>query len=123
MFLKSADYWHRAPVPQRIYESLGPKMKFLVMLRDPVDRLHSDYSFNVSPSKNSRKSYLDLNGPTSLSEFSHKYTQLAMLSFLYCFVVKGIFISAKSLPPVGIEPAAQRPQYLQSHAYSIVRIT
>ena len=84
MFLKSADYWHKAPVPQRIYESLGPKMKFLVMLRDPVDRLHSDYSFNVSPSKNSRKSYFDSNGPISLSEFSHKYTQLAMLSFLYC---------------------------------------
>ena len=63
MFLKSADYWHRAPVPQRIYESLGLKMKFLVMLRDPVDRLHSDYSFNVSPSKNSRKCYLGSNGP------------------------------------------------------------
>ena len=120
MFLKSADYWHRAPVPQRIYESLGPKMKFLVMLRDPVDRLHSDYSFNVSLSKNSRKSCFDSNGPTSLSEFSHKYRQLAMLSFLYFFVVKGKFISAKSLPPVGIEPATQRPQYLQSYAYPIV---
>ena len=46
--LKSADYWNRAHVPERIYKSLGPKMKFLVMLRDPVERLHSDYNFNVS---------------------------------------------------------------------------
>ena len=35
-------------VPERIYKSLGPKMKFLVMLRDPVDRIDSDYNFNVS---------------------------------------------------------------------------
>ena len=42
-------------------------------------------------------------------EFSHKYTKLAMLSFLYCFVVKGKLISAKGLPPVGIEPTTLRP--------------
>ena len=50
--LKSADYWNRPQVPERIYESLGPKMKFLVMLRDPVDRIHSDYNFNVSSTIN-----------------------------------------------------------------------
>ena len=55
MLFKSADYWHRVSVPQRIYDSLGPKMKFLVMLRDPVDRIHSDYSFNVSQLRNLRK--------------------------------------------------------------------
>ena len=27
-----------------------------------------------------------------LFEFSHKYTKLAMLSFLYCFIVKGKLI-------------------------------
>ena len=48
MFLKSADYWNRAPVPERVYQTFGPKMKFILMLRDPVDRLHSDYTFNVS---------------------------------------------------------------------------
>ena len=36
-------------------------------------------------------------------------TKLALLSFLYCFVVKGKLISAKSLPPMGIEPATLRP--------------
>ena len=42
-------------------------------------------------------------------EFTGKYTKLTMLSFLYCFVVRGKLISAKSLPPVGIEPATLRP--------------
>ena len=37
-------------------------------------------------------------------EFSRNYTKLAMLSFLYCFIVKGKLISAKILPPVGFEP-------------------
>ena len=41
-------------------------------------------------------------------EFSHNYT-LAKLSFLYCFVVKGKLISAKSLPPVGFELATSTP--------------
>ena len=45
-----------------------------------------------------------------------------MLSFLYCFVVKGKLISAKSLPPVGIEHATLRPYYFQSHAYPAVLI-
>ena len=45
-----------------------------------------------------------------------------MLSFLYCFIVKGKFISAKSFPPVGIEPATLKPSYLQSHAYPTVLI-
>ena len=38
-------------------------------------------------------------------EFSHNYTKLAVLSFLYYFVVKGKLISAKCFPQVGIEPA------------------
>ena len=42
-------------------------------------------------------------------EFSGNYTKLAMLSFLYCFVVKGKLISAKSLPSVEIEPAKPTP--------------
>ena len=45
-------------------------------------------------------------------EFSRNYTKLVMLSFLYCFVVKGKLISAKSLPPVGFEPAT--PKYFIS---------
>ena len=45
-----------------------------------------------------------------------------MLSFLYCFVVKGKLFSAKNLPPVGIEPVTLRPQYFQSHAYPSVLI-
>ena len=36
-------------------------------------------------------------------EFSLNYTKLAMLAFLYCFVMKSKIISAKYLPPVGIE--------------------
>ena len=44
-----------------------------------------------------------------LIEFSHKYTKLAMLTFLYCFIVKGKLISVKSLPSVGTEPATLRP--------------
>ena len=35
-------------------------------------------------------------------EFSRNYTKLAMLSTLYCFVVKGKLI-AKSLAPLGVE--------------------
>ena len=42
-------------------------------------------------------------------EFTGNYTKLTMLSFLYCFVARGKLISAKSLPPVGIEPATLRP--------------
>ena len=45
-----------------------------------------------------------------------------MLSYLYCFVVKGKLISAKILPPVGIEPATLRPKCFQSHAYPIISI-
>ena len=45
-------------------------------------------------------------------EFSHKYTKLAMLSFLYCFVGKGKLISAKMFAQVGIEPPTLRPKYL-----------
>ena len=53
-------------------------------------------------------------------EFWNKYTKLAMLSFLYCFVVKGKLISAKDSPLVGIESAALSPKYLQYHAYLTV---
>ena len=45
-----------------------------------------------------------------------------MLSFLYCFVVKGKLISAKSLPPVGIEPATSTPWYFHPHTYPSVLI-
>ena len=44
---------------------------------------------------------------TTAIDFSRNYTKLAMLSFLYCFVVKGKLISAKSFPPVGFKPATQ----------------
>ena len=44
-----------------------------------------------------------------LDEFSHNYTKLTMLSFLYYFVVKGKLIWAKILPPVGFEPATPTP--------------
>ena len=46
---------------------------------------------------------------SSLGEFSCNYTKMAMLSFLYCFVVKGKLIRAKSLPPVEFEPATPIP--------------
>ena len=42
-------------------------------------------------------------------EFSRNYTKLTVLSFLYCFVVKGNLISAKCFPPVGFEPATPAP--------------
>ena len=43
-------------------------------------------------------------------EFSHNYTKLAMLSFLFWSVVKGKLLWAKGLlPPVGIEPATPTP--------------
>ena len=35
-------------VPRRMYETLGPNVKLILILRDPVDRLHSDYNMNVS---------------------------------------------------------------------------
>ena len=47
--------------------------------------------------------------PFCTVEFSRNYTKLAVLSFLYCFVVKGKLISAKCFAPVGIEPAAPTP--------------
>ena len=53
-------------------------------------------------------------------EFSHNYTKLAMLSFLYCFVVKGKFIWAKSLPPVRFEPTTPTPLYFHPNAYPSV---
>ena len=36
------------------------------------------------------------------------YTTLAMLTFLYCFIVKSKITSAISLPPVGIEPGTRK---------------
>ena len=53
-------------------------------------------------------------------EFSHNYTKLAMLSFLYCFVLKGKLISAKCFPPVGFEPATPIPHYFHPNAYPSV---
>ena len=54
-------------------------------------------------------------------EFSRNYTKLVMLSTLYCFVVKGELISAKSLlPAVGIEPATPTPKYFHHNAYPSV---
>ena len=38
---------------------------------------------------------------------SSNYTKLTMLSFLYCFIVKGKSIWAKCLFPVEIEPTNQ----------------
>ena len=46
--LQTPRYWVNKTVPGRVRETLGSKMKFIVILRDPVDRLHSDYNFNVS---------------------------------------------------------------------------
>ena len=40
-----------------------------------------------------------------------------MLSYLYCFVVKGKLILAKRLPPVGLEPATPTLQYFHPHAH------
>ena len=54
-----------------------------------------------------KEKFSNVTGKLSI-EFCHKYTKLAMLSFLYWFVVKGKSISAKSLPPVEIEPATLR---------------
>ena len=42
-----------------------------------------------------------------------------MLSFLYCFVVKGKLISSKSLPPVGIEPFTMK-QYTNDNIANFV---
>ena len=42
-------------------------------------------------------------------ELPRNYSKLAMLSFLYCFVVKGKLIWAKSLPAVRFEPATPTP--------------
>ena len=46
--LQTPRYWVNKTVPGRVHKTLGSKMKFIVILRDPVDRLHSDYNFNVS---------------------------------------------------------------------------
>ncbi len=35
--------------PQLVHDMLGEDMKFIAILRDPVDRLHSDYHFMVCP--------------------------------------------------------------------------
>ena len=45
-----------------------------------------------------------------------------MLSFLYCFVVKRKLISAKSLPPMKIEPATPMPWHFHPNAYPSVLI-
>ena len=49
---------------------------------------------------------------------SRNYTKLTVLSFLYCFVVKGNLISTKWFPPVGIDPAT--PLYFHPNAYPSV---
>ena len=50
-----------------------------------------------------------IRGMNTKLEFSCNYTKLAMLSFLYCFVVKRKIYVAKSLPPLGFEPATPTP--------------
>ena len=43
-----------------------------------------------------------------------------MLTFLYCSVVKSKIVSAKSLPPMGIEPETQKKMTaISGHQYSI----
>ena len=37
------SYFFDSNAPKRIFDSLGPKMKFLVILRNPVDRAYSHY--------------------------------------------------------------------------------
>lgn len=37
------SYFFDSNAPKRIFEALGPKMKFLVILRNPVDRAYSHY--------------------------------------------------------------------------------
>lgn len=37
------EYLYYEEVPQRIYRDLGPEVKFLVVLRNPVDRAYSHY--------------------------------------------------------------------------------
>ena len=47
------------------------------------------------------------------SEAKCNYTNLAMLTFLYCSKVKSKINSAKCLAPMGIEPATLRLEDLQ----------
>ena len=50
--------------------------------------------------------------------FFRNYTKLAMLVFLYCFVVKSKINSTKSLPPMGIEPVDPRgTPVIHSHTF------
>ena len=85
------------------------------------DHKHIDSSLPQLPATRSWHFWQLLELP--LIEFSHSYTKLPMLSFLYCFVVKDKLIWAKSLlPPVGIEPATPTPQYIHPNAYPSVLI-
>ncbi len=41
------DYLYFPYVPERIFKDLGPKIKFIVILRNPVDRAYSHYKMSV----------------------------------------------------------------------------
>jgi hypothetical protein len=43
----TADYIFYDYVPERIFKTLGPNIKLILMLRNPVDRAYSEYLFNV----------------------------------------------------------------------------
>ena len=64
-----------------------------------------EYFCNADSSASSSQMFFKL----SYSSFPVIHKSWPMLSFLYCLVVKGKLISAKKLPPMGIEPATLGP--------------
>ena len=47
IFFQTPRYFVNESTPGLVYDMLGPHMKFLLIVRDPVDRVHSDYRFQV----------------------------------------------------------------------------
>ena len=47
IFLQAPRSWVNVTMPRLVHGMLGDDMKFIVILRDPVDRLHSDYNSMV----------------------------------------------------------------------------
>ena len=64
--------------------------------------------------------FTSLNLIISYQDIPCSYTKLALLSFLYCFIVKGKLISVKILNPMGFEPATPKPWYFHPNAYLYV---
>lgn len=70
-------------VPMILFQTL-PRSKIIIIMRNPVDRLWSDFWYFCSPSKWKKLGYMSGYIPSVASELFHNYSLLAIKNFNNC---------------------------------------